>query len=87
MRVYNTVRAMGLRVPQDVSIIGYDNFVNIAENLDPPLTTVALPYYQMGQQSVDTIHRLIGGGPVDIRVSKIRCPLVERESCRTWPAA
>ena len=87
MRVYNNVRAMGLRVPQDVSIIGYDNFVNIAENLDPPLTTVALPYYQMGQQAVDTIHRLIGGESVDNRVSKIRCPLVERESCRTWPAA
>jgi LacI family transcriptional regulator len=87
MRVYNSVRTMGFRIPDDVSIIGYDNFVNIAENLDPQLTTVALPYYQMGRQSVDTLYRQMRGDCVYANVTKVPCPLIERESCRNYTAA
>lgn len=82
MRVYNTVRAVGLRIPEDISIIGYDNFVNVAEGLDPPLTTVALPYYRMGREAVETLCRLVHGESIPESLLKIHCPLVERQSCR-----
>ncbi len=87
MRVYNAARVMGLNIPNDVSIVGYDNFVNIAENLDPPLTTVALPYYQMGHEAVGILRRLIGGAHLPPQRIAIPCPLVERQSCRDWRSA
>lgn len=82
MRVYNTVRELGLRIPDDVSVIGYDDITILAEGLDPPLTTVALPYYRMGREAVKTLGRLIEGTPIPEPLLKSPCPLVERQSCR-----
>lgn len=86
MRVYNTVRALGLGIPEDISIIGYDNIEILVEGLDPPLTTIALPYYRMGGEAVAALYRLIQGEPVPEGVRKVPCPLVERASCRILPA-
>lgn len=84
MRVYNLVRAQGLRIPEDISVIGYDNYQDVVEGLDPPLTTVALPYYRMGQLAVQRLGMLIEGQTLPERHLKVTCPLVERESCRSW---
>jgi len=84
MRIYNNVRTMGLSIPDDISVVGYDNFVNVATNLDPPLTTIALPYYQMGRYAVQTLRRLSRGDLPDEMLLKVPCPLVERQSCRDW---
>lgn len=48
MRVYMLVRRMGFRIPEDLSVVGYDNYKLIAENLVPQLTTVSLSYFRMG---------------------------------------
>jgi LacI family transcriptional regulator len=48
MRVYMLVRRMGFRIPEDLSVVGYDNYKLIAENLVPQLTTVSLSYFGMG---------------------------------------
>ena len=58
-----TVRAarrLGLRVPQDVSVVGYDDsaFMNCT---DPPLTTVRQPIEAMGQAAVDLLVSQIEG--------------------------
>jgi len=45
------VRESGLRVPEDVSIVGYDNTI-LATIVDPPLTTVAQPMQEIGERSV-----------------------------------
>ncbi|MDD2994187.1 MAG: LacI family DNA-binding transcriptional regulator [Pygmaiobacter sp.] len=47
VQVLHAVHDKGLRVPQDVSVIGFDD-ISIAAMLQPPLTTVAQPLYQMG---------------------------------------
>ncbi len=51
MRVYMLIRRMGYKIPETISIVGYDNYRMIAENLVPKLTTVSLPYFQMGQKA------------------------------------
>lgn len=49
MRVFMLIRQMGYKIPETISIVGYDNYKIIAENLLPKLTTVSLPYFDMGQ--------------------------------------
>jgi LacI family transcriptional regulator len=50
MRVFMLVRGvMGYKIPEQISIVGYDNYKMIAENLVPKLSTVTLPYFSMGQ--------------------------------------
>ena len=48
MVVTRTARSMGLRLPEDLSIVGFAN-LNLAELADPPLTTVSQPFNEMGQ--------------------------------------
>ena len=41
-------QSLGLRCPADVSIVGFDDQPDLADQMHPPLTTVALPHQQMG---------------------------------------
>jgi LacI family transcriptional regulator len=45
------LREAGLRVPQDVSLVGFDD-VPFATDLAPPLTTVRVPYEELGRSAV-----------------------------------
>lgn len=45
----------GLRVPEDVSLVGYDDQPHLAGDLTPALSTVALPYYAMGRLAAELI--------------------------------
>lgn len=51
MRVIFILQRRGVRVPADVSVVGFDDFRLISEALDPGLTTVALPYREIGELS------------------------------------
>ena len=51
MRLYGLLRAHGLRVPEDVSIAGYDDYRPIAETLYPPLTTARLASFSLKSRS------------------------------------
>lgn len=69
---------LGLSVPEDLSVIGFDDMTLISESVRPTLTTVALPYPEMGRLAV----RMIGTGESGAAQSLIPCRLVERDSCR-----
>ncbi|GGG16201.1 LacI family DNA-binding transcriptional regulator [Paenibacillus abyssi] len=77
-----TLRAakeLGLRVPHDVSIIGFDNTI-LATVTDPTLTTVAQPTELMGKMAVDSlIQKLEGQPPAEERVV-LRPELIIRQS-------
>ncbi len=76
---YGALSELGLRIPQDVAVVGYDNQVDIAEGLWPSLTTVQLPHYEMGKWAVEYLLSVKGSKREPIQ-HVIDCPLVERES-------
>ncbi|MEL7436776.1 MAG: LacI family DNA-binding transcriptional regulator, partial [Chloroflexota bacterium] len=76
MATYAALRDAGLRVPEDISVVGFDNQIDVALNLLPNLTTVQLPHYEMGAWAV----RKLLSGDNEIIQEKIDCPLVERQS-------
>lgn len=59
MSVYGILRARGLSIPVDISVAGYDNYRLIAEQLYPPLTTVELPYMNIGERAGECLLSLI----------------------------
>lgn len=61
LRVYGLLRSRGVRIPEDISVTGFDNYRVIAETLFPPLTTVELPYLAMGQVAARELLVMIGG--------------------------
>ena len=72
-------RRLGLRIPGDVSIIGFDD-LPVAMHLDPPLTTVRMPLVEMGEHAVERLLLLIQGEPVGDVVLDIAPELVVRGS-------
>jgi len=80
----HAVRAHGLHVPQDISIIGIDD-IAIAAHAHPPLTTIGQPKYRMGKLAVQTLRRMIEGKiSSSNNCTLLESPLIVRES--TGPA-
>ena len=61
---YQTLQAAGLDVPDDVSIVAFDN-APLAEWLQPGLSTFAVPHYELGQRSVQLLLESIESGRTD----------------------
>lgn len=76
------LHTLGLEVPSDVSVIGFDDQPELADKLRPALTTVALPHYEMGYQAGRLLMNPPAESPDEIVVP---CPLIERDSLRPPP--
>jgi PAS domain S-box-containing protein len=74
-----TLRAQGMRVPEDVAVVGFDNYAE-ARAIMPPLTTVQPSFYEIGQKAVEMALALITGEQVPEQVT-LPGRLVVRESC------
>ncbi|QGQ94308.1 LacI family transcriptional regulator [Paenibacillus psychroresistens] len=70
---------LGLSVPRDVSIIGFDNR-EFSGHLTPALTTMDLPLHELGTQSMSTLLALINKDELPHNPIKPRCKLIERDS-------
>jgi LacI family transcriptional regulator, galactose operon repressor len=75
---YREARQRGLRIPEDISIVGYDDQAYIAAEQQPGLTTVALPHLAMGRLAIELA--LDGGGPSVAEPVKVRGDLIIRAS-------
>jgi LacI family transcriptional regulator len=78
MGLYDGLRQHGLTIPHDMAVVGFDNQEVIAAHLRPPLSTVALPHYELGAAGVRLLLGL--GESPDHALVKIECPPVERDS-------
>jgi len=70
----------GVRVPQDVSLIGYDD-LPVAARLDPPLTTVAQPLDQQSRLATDLLIKLVTDPRTPVQRIVLQPRLIIRESC------
>lgn len=86
---------LGLRVPGDLAVIGYDD-QEIARYTQPALSTVLLPNYEMGRWAAETLIEqaralvpagVAGAGATRRTAIKMHCPLVERDSVAAPKAA
>ena len=80
MGAYQAASAHGLRIPRDLSIVGFDDQREISEGLLPGLTTVALPHYAMGAWAVRALIARILDPQAPIERITLPCPLIRRES-------
>jgi LacI family transcriptional regulator len=70
MGAFRSARARGLRIPEDLSVVGFDDQQFIASELDPPLTTVRIPHPD---------------DPVAEECARVACELVRRSSVAPPP--
>jgi LacI family transcriptional regulator len=79
MGAYDAIKELGLAIPRDVAVVGFDNREVIAAHLRPGLTTIALPYFEMGTWAVGYLlnHEETPDTPAQI---KLACPLIRRQS-------
>jgi LacI family transcriptional regulator len=81
MGAYDAIRKLGLKIPEDVAVMGFDNQELIAAHLYPPLSTMELPHYQMGTWAVGYLVKMLSGMEEGSSVQhKIECRLIERAS-------
>jgi LacI family transcriptional regulator len=72
-------RERGVRIPEDLSVVGFDD-TQLARMSSPPLTTVRQPLAEMGGVAVRTALRLIDGGSTDSHHVELATELILRES-------
>jgi DNA-binding LacI/PurR family transcriptional regulator len=74
------VREQGIRIPQDIALVGFDD-IFLAAYASPPLTTVRLPAYGLGWAAGDMLIRLINEDDLVERQMLLESELVIRQSC------
>jgi DNA-binding LacI/PurR family transcriptional regulator len=74
------IEERGLRIPQDVAVVGYNN-IELAPLVKPALTTVSAPSYDMGVAAMTMLLGLMAGRPAKRRRVKLPTRLIVRQSC------
>jgi LacI family transcriptional regulator len=75
------IKEAHLRIPDDISIVGYDNIPEM-ENLDVPITVVGAPIYEIATGIVDSLLTLIDDPNNSEEFSEVPSQLTVRESCK-----
>ena len=84
--IYTEATRRGLIIGKDIAVVGVDNHQVVAEALDPPLSTVELPHYEMGYWAVGKLASLIEGEAPDpfpragYPVEKVQPPPLSEQS-------
>lgn len=81
--VYKTLKKKGYRIPDDISIVGFDD-IQLSQILEPQLTTIKQPSYDMGLTATRVLIKLIEGEKVRKKVVKFEPSLIERKSVREY---
>ncbi|AWE42492.1 MULTISPECIES: LacI family DNA-binding transcriptional regulator [unclassified Actinobaculum] len=86
--VLRAARSLGLSVPEDLSVIGYDDQEHVANESFPPLTTVRLPHAKIGALAARELLVQLSAMPGQTHSGTIYvpCPLIVRDSVSSPPA-
>jgi LacI family transcriptional regulator len=79
MGVFQVAQKMGIRIPEDLSVIGFDN---IMESKYMGLTTVDQFISEMGFVATQMLIKLINGEPLDMQTYRMQTELMIRTSCQ-----
>ncbi|MFZ4848281.1 MAG: LacI family DNA-binding transcriptional regulator [Caldilinea sp.] len=79
--VYDVAAELGVRIPADLSVVGFDNTLESA-SVSPPLTTVDQAIESMGRLAAEIVLKLIQGHPWESQLQRVPTQLVIRQSCR-----
>jgi GntR family transcriptional regulator of arabinose operon len=79
--LYRAAASLGLSIPRDLSVLGFDN-LDVSAHLDPPLTTMSQPFLQIGQTAADLLLRRVNGERGHFEQIALQATLVIRESCQ-----
>ncbi len=74
------IRRRGLRIPEDIALVGFDD-IPLAAYVDPPLTTVRLPAFELGREAAQLLVDIVEGRPRTSLHVTLNTTLVVRESC------
>ncbi len=77
----DALREAGLKVPEDIALVGFDNWTVMAEACRPPLSSVDMNLAKLGRLAADHMQRMIKGEKLS-GVIRIDCDLVIRASSR-----
>lgn len=81
MGAYDAIRDLGLSIPGDVAVVGFDDRRVIAAHMRPGLSSVALPYYEMGKWAVRYLNDpREAASDEQPRQAVLECPFIERAS-------
>ena len=61
MNVIKAARELGVRIPEDLSVVGYDNDETISAALDCGITTISHPKEELGRKAAEMLLSLING--------------------------
>ena len=75
------LHARGLRVPEDIEVIGFDN-IELSEIYEPRLSTVSKPHYDIAAQAARMLIAAIEGEELPIRRMAVSSALVLRDTTR-----
>jgi LacI family transcriptional regulator len=81
MAVMNVAQQLGIRVPQDLSVVGFDNVPEAAQ-VSPRLTTVDQSIQEMGTLATEMLIDILRGAAPKQKLVKVPTRLVIRDSCR-----
>lgn len=81
MGAINALREKGIRVPEDVDVIGFDDIL-AASYFYPKITTIAQPLYDMGSVGMRMLIKYINKKELDEKNYVLPYTLVERDSCK-----
>jgi LacI family repressor for deo operon, udp, cdd, tsx, nupC, and nupG len=79
MGVIETARRLGVKVPRDLSVVGFDD-IRYARHLDPPLTTIAQPMREIGEGTVRMLADILAGRTIAPVSVTLRHTLIVRAS-------
>jgi LacI family transcriptional regulator len=80
---FQRIKEEGLSIPQEIGLIGFSNN-RITSLVDPPITTINQPFYEMGKKAAEILIRMIGKDieSEDIAIIKLEAELIIRGSTK-----